>query len=142
MSCGATLCVFLSFNSAAWATIENLKSFKQTYPGKDPTYYSCKICHQAAVGRKGNLNAYGLALQKSKAPADAKELTKQDFRAIEKEDADGDGVSNIDEINAGTAPGDPTSVPASQPASAKETQPASTKDQEPRTPQQKEEAKP
>jgi len=102
----------------AWATIENLKSFKQAYPGKDPKTYSCKICHNAALGKKGDLNAYGIALQKSKAPADAKELTKQDIRAIEKTDADKDGVSNLDEINAGTAPGDPASVPSAKPTSS------------------------
>jgi len=102
----------------AWATVENLKSYKQAYPGKDAKAYSCKICHKDAIGKKGNLNAYGKALQKSKAPADAKELAKQEIRAIEKTDADGDGVSNLDEINAGTAPGDPASVPVGQPASS------------------------
>ncbi len=32
-----------------------------------------------------------------------------DFAAIEKKDSDGDGVSNIDEINKGTNPGDKAS---------------------------------
>ncbi len=107
--------VWLAGSWSAEATMENFKSYKQAYPAAK---VSCKTCHLNAVGRKGELNAYGLALQKSKAPADAKELTKQDIRAIEKQDADGDGVSNLDEINAGTAPGDPTAVPAGQPASS------------------------
>ena len=102
----------LCIGEAAWATIDNFKTFKQTYPGKDPKFYSCKVCHQSAIGKKGDLNAYGLALQHLKAPADAKKLTEEDLRAIEKDDADGDGASNLDEINAGTAPGDPVSVPA------------------------------
>lgn len=104
----------------AWATMANFKTFKETYPGKEPKYYSCKVCHQGAIGKKGDLNAYGLALQKSKAPTDAKKLTEADFRAVEKDDADNDGVSNGDEITAGTFPGDPASVPpqstTSQPA--------------------------
>ena len=102
----------------AWSTMDNVKSFKLAYPGKDAKAYSCKVCHLGAMGTKANLNPYGLALQKSKtteskAPpaADAKKLTEKDYRAIEKDDADGDGASNLDEINAGTAPGDPASVP-------------------------------
>ena len=64
---------------------------------------------------------YGLALQKLKAPADAKKLTEKDLRAVEKGDADADGVSNLDEITAGTALGDPVSFPAG--AKPKPTQP-------------------
>lgn len=107
--------VVLGLGSEAWATIDNLKSFKQTYPGKEPKAYSCKVCHLGAIGKKGDLNAYGLALQKLKAPADAKKLTEKDFKAIEKVDADKDGASNLDEITAGTFPGDPVSVPAGKP---------------------------
>src|SRR3989338_8144404 len=55
----------------AHATIDNLKSYKQAYPGKDAKAYSCKVCHQGAIGKKGDLNAYGLAQQALKAPADA-----------------------------------------------------------------------
>lgn len=95
------------------ATIDNVKSFKLAYPGKEPKAYSCKVCHNGVMGRKGDLNAYGLALQKHKTPTDAKKLTEEDYRAIEQEDSDGDGASNLDEINAGTAPGDPASVPKS-----------------------------
>ena len=101
----------LSLEKSAWATIDSLKSFKQAYPGKEAKAYSCKICHQGAIGKKGDLNAYGLTLQKHKLPADAKKLFEEDFRAIESEDADGDGVSNLDEFTAGTDPADPKSVP-------------------------------
>ena len=106
---GVSLCV-LMLGRPAWATIDNLKSYKAAYPGKEPKAYSCKVCHEGAIGKKDNLNAYGLALQKYKAAA-AKKLTEEDYRAVEKEDADKDGVSNLDEINAGTAPGDPSSTP-------------------------------
>ena len=107
------MCVLLAAagGESAWATLENLKTFKQAYPSKEPKTYSCKICHQGFLGKKDNLNAYGLAMQKLKAPADAKKLTPDDLKAVEKEDSDNDGASNLDELNAGTAPGDPASVP-------------------------------
>ena len=115
------MCVWLAAagGESAWATLENLKTFKQAYPSKEPKTYSCKICHQGFLGKKDNLNAYGLALQKLKASADAKTLTGDDLKAIEKEDSDDDGASNLDEINAGTAPGDPASMPQGVGAQAK-----------------------
>ena len=106
------LAVAAAFISPAWATMDNLKAFKQVYPPKaGQAAPGCKVCHQSLIGKKGDLNAYGLALQKSKASADAKKITAADLKAIEKEDSDKDGVSNLDEINAGTSPGDPTSIP-------------------------------
>lgn len=96
----------------AWATIDNLKSFKEAYPGKEPKAYSCKVCHQGVMGKKDNLNTYGLALQKHKGPGKALKLIEEDYRAIEQEDADEDGVSNGDELKAGTDPADAASKPA------------------------------
>ena len=117
VSRGAILGFLLAVTCArpVWATLDNFKRFKDAYPGKDAKAYSCKVCHLGALGRKGDLNPYGLSLQKHKAPANAKTLTVEDLRAVEKEDADGDGVSNLDEITAGTAPGDRASVPAGGP---------------------------
>jgi hypothetical protein len=48
-------------------------------------------------------NAYGLAVKATKKDG------KYDFAAIEGKDSDGDGVTNIDEINKGTNPGDKAS---------------------------------
>lgn len=101
----------------SWATIDNLKSYKVAYPGKEPKAYSCKVCHDNAVGKKGDLNAYGLALQAYKAAAGAKKLTEEDYRAVETEDADDDKASNLDEINAGTSPSDPASAPTADQSS-------------------------
>lgn len=70
----------LGLASPAWATIDNLKSYEEAYPGKEPKTYSCKVCHEGAVGKKGALNAYGAALQKFKTEADAKKLTVDDYR--------------------------------------------------------------
>ena len=108
--------IALVFGGAAWATIGNVKSYKEAYPGKEPKAYSCKICHQNAIGKKGELNPYGEALvegtlETRKAPKDAKNLTVDDYRAVEAGDADHDGATNLQEIEAGTAPGDPASVP-------------------------------
>jgi len=104
-----SLCVVLAVGGSAWATVKDFKSFKEAYP--DQKKVSCKVCHQAAMGKKDNLNAYGLALQASKGEGNAKELTEDDYRAIEEADADEDGASNLEEFNAGTDPSDPESVP-------------------------------
>ncbi len=96
---------FLLRQEPVWATVAGLQSLKAAYPGLDVKMYNCKVCHAGAVGKKGDLNLYGLALQKSKLPADAKKLTIEDLLAIGKEDSDKDGVLNGDEIKAGTSPG-------------------------------------
>ena len=101
----------MGHNRPVWATMDNLKTVKQAYPDRDPKASSCKLCHLNAIGKQGEHNAYGLALQKLKAPGEVKTLTVEDLRVIEHEDADGDGASNRDEILAGTNPGDSTSVP-------------------------------
>ena len=118
----ATACL-VAGTAPAGATIDNFKSFKQAYPSKDAKAVSCKICHQHPLGRKDDLNAYAAALQRLKAPDSAKRLTIEDYRAVETQDSDGDGVSNIEELNVGTAPGDPTSVPPAAPG-APTTKPA------------------
>ena len=108
---GLSVCLTFALGPPAWATIDNLKSYKQAYPGQEPKAYSCKVCHQGIMGKKGDLNAYGLALQTLKGEGNAKKLTEEDLRAVEQDDADEDGAANLDEMNAGTAPGDPASVP-------------------------------
>ncbi|OHE77472.1 MAG: hypothetical protein A3G75_13295 [Verrucomicrobia bacterium RIFCSPLOWO2_12_FULL_64_8] len=91
--------------------MENGKALKEAYPGKDPKSYGCKACHQNAVGKKGDLNAYGQALQASKGEGNAKKLTVEDLRAVEAQDSDKDGASNGQEWQAGTNPSDPASKP-------------------------------
>ena len=95
-----------------WATVENLKSYKQAYPDKDPKTVSCKTCHTAAMGNATNLNGYGKALKQLPAPANPKKLTVDDFRVAETADPDGDGATTKQELEAGTDPSDPASVPA------------------------------
>ena len=73
--------------SSAWATMDNLKTYKQAYPDQ-AAKTSCKTCHQGPVGKKGDLNAYGLALQTYQAPANAKKLTVDDIKAVKVPGAD------------------------------------------------------
>jgi len=73
---------------------------------------TCDSCHMLTdYGRnRGNtLNAYGIDYLKHGRAAAA-------LFAIEKLDSDGDGVSNGDELAAGTNPGDPQSVPGYKPS--------------------------
>ena len=83
MVVGLGLCVTGVLASSAWATVQNLKSYKAAHPGKEPKAYTCKICHDNAVGKKGDLNAYGLALQQQKGEGNAKALTVEDYQAVE-----------------------------------------------------------
>ena len=90
--------IFIALSpSLAFASPTIYSQFKKTYPNSTVlNIFKCKVCH---TGSMPNLNPYGLDLQKMKI----------DFKAIEQLDSDGDGFSNIVEINVGTNPGDPNS---------------------------------
>jgi hypothetical protein len=66
---------------------------------------SCTLCH-TAVGTY-LFNPYGQAY------SDQLGSPAEDFKAIENLDSDGDGYSNLQEIKAGTSPGDPLDHPIS-----------------------------
>jgi hypothetical protein len=63
----------------------------------------CQLCHGHGGGTERN--AYGAAWQKLGE-------SMQGFRTLEGQDADGDGISNLDEIKAGSNPGEKTSTPS------------------------------
>jgi len=87
------------------ATMDIQKAFKEKYPEAKALNTKCSTCHTMALPKKDGdhtNNAYGADLAKTKKDG------KYDFAAIEKKDSDGDGVSNLDEINKGTNPGDKT----------------------------------
>ncbi|QRK13259.1 hypothetical protein JQX13_26445 [Archangium violaceum] len=92
--------------------------FCATYPsapactGQQP---ACTYCHIAPPQR----NAFGAGLESHLAPGAPRPLPDGDFtaalptalRAVEAADADGDGVSNLEEIQRGTQPADANSFP-------------------------------
>jgi mono/diheme cytochrome c family protein len=75
-------------------------------PAKDSALAKgkCAACH---VGMTKTLNPYGADLKA--ALNGGKKLTPEVLAACENKDSDKDGVKNIDEIKAGTLPGDPKS---------------------------------
>jgi hypothetical protein len=68
---------------------------------------SCRLCHAGIFPNGGNLNSFAADLRDN---TDVR-ARAVDFGAIEGLDSDGDGASNLDEITAGTLPGDASSRP-------------------------------
>lgn len=64
--------------------------------------YSCNVCHTQPTG--GPRNSYGQAYA----------AAGHSLAAIEPQDSDGDGFTNLQELQAGTLPGNPTSKPVVQ----------------------------
>jgi hypothetical protein len=83
---------------AASATSGMMEDFNQFYDTNDTRLDTCSTCHGEDVE---SLNPYG---------ADYGE-NAGDLEAIEALDSDGDGFTNLEEINALTFPGDPESMP-------------------------------
>jgi hypothetical protein len=98
-----TLLVFLfvigSFG-IAMARPDFMDAFRSTYPNADPVLNNCNLCHTNVPA----LNPYGSDFRQG----------GQDFIAIEGLDSDGDGFTNIEEIDVGSFPGNPEDVPVSQ----------------------------
>lgn len=86
----------LAFYSAnAFGQPPYLAKFKSTYP-RAKALHNCQICHHG--------------LEKVDYAKDYSN-NNHDFKAIEGFDSDADGFTNIDEINAGTQPGNRDSHP-------------------------------
>lgn len=92
------------------ATLDNQKAFLAKYPDAKAKLGKCTTCHIKPLPKKEDheSNAYGKDLAKTLLDAKA-EKKLYDLAKIEDLDSDGDGVKNIDEIKAGTNPGDPAS---------------------------------
>lgn len=93
------------------ANLDNQKAFVAKYPDAKASLGKCSTCHVKSLPKKEDHenNAYGKDLL-AKAVVDPKaEKKTYAFEKIESLDSDGDGVKNIDEIKAGTNPGDPKS---------------------------------
>jgi len=91
------------------ATMENQKTFNEKYPDAKAKLGKCTTCHVKPLPKKDDheSNAYGKDVKSTIDPKDP--AKKIDLGKIEPKDSDGDGVKNIDEIKAGTNPGDKNS---------------------------------
>ncbi|MCL5104092.1 MAG: hypothetical protein M1133_08255 [Armatimonadetes bacterium] len=105
--------VGLLFTAIAWARPMHMKVFTDTYNISGMSMLgkaSCAICHPSKTST-ATLNPYGKDLLAAMKLKRAKTLTKAILLSKEKADSDRDGFSNVQEIKAGTLPGDPNSHP-------------------------------
>jgi len=92
--------VVFSLNDTVLATPGMQTAFVATYPEiRDSQINNCTVCHMPSV--KDFLNNYGLALKEA----------KMDFKAIEAEDSDKDGTTNVEEIQNERFPGSHATFP-------------------------------
>ena len=93
----------LGFSTTLLATIDAQKQFVAAYPQAKGKLDKCTTCH-TGTPKKGvpALNPFGKDLNDKALDAAKKSY---DFKKVESLDSDGDGVKNLDEINAGTNPG-------------------------------------
>ncbi len=128
----------------AVAVLAGVASAKEQFPGQfakiyptvksggtvDSAAQACTLCHVEAGPPK--LNPYGASVRVALDKANSKSLTPEVLKSIEELDSDGDGFSNIEEINNDTLPGDPKSHPAGKPsAPAKKVDPSESKEPSP-----------
>jgi predicted RNA-binding protein with TRAM domain len=89
----------MAYAKKPWTDLFN-NTYGTSGTDRGTTLGSCITCHNQIDG-KGGENGYG---------TDYKNWGRN-FIAIENLDSDGDGFINIDEINGGSFPGDPSSTP-------------------------------
>jgi hypothetical protein len=111
------IAIIMFFSSAAFARAPAASSVCQRYPsaaGCGGGQVSCTLCH-TRVDAPPAWNPYGLALKQALGPVSSdEEFSRKLGAALDSTvsvDSDGDGASNQEELNAGTLPGDPASVP-------------------------------
>jgi len=93
-----------------YASIENLKEFQTRYPDAKAKLGKCSTCHVKSLPKKEDHEHNPFGKDVAKTLIDPKASPKvHDWAKVEPLDSDGDGIKNIDEIKAGTNPGDPKS---------------------------------
>lgn len=102
--------------SPAQGKPEYLSEFNAKYKTTGSRLDNCTTCHASSSPSRENLNPYGTDFG----------AANHDFGTIEGKDSDGDGFSNVDEINAGTFPGDPNENPNKKPEPPKKPAPTTT----------------
>lgn len=91
-----TLLLAIAAGPSARAGSEDLNGFNQKYGTAGTRLDSCSMCHTSGSPSASDVNPYGTDYAGA----------SYDFASIEQRDSDGDGVRNLDEINARTFPGD------------------------------------
>ena len=88
--------------------------FKAAYPSSPLSSFSstapstgCLVCHTSNTG--GVRNSYGTAF--AALPHNTQQTAVASLHSLDSSDSDGDGFTNLTEINAGFFPGDPLSHP-------------------------------
>lgn len=115
----ATLALVVAWAQPARAKPVAPPEFCRIYPDTalcDSGAAACATCHTTAPAR----NAYGLQVESALSPGTPRPLSDELFlrglpaalRAVESLDADDDGVSNVEEFEAGTLHIDATSLPS------------------------------
>ena len=109
----------LLVSALAWARPPGPSTFCSKYPSS-PTCTGaqppCSYCHSSPPAR----NAYGQAIEANLLPGAPRPLSDQDYidnlpaalAAAESADSDGDGFTNLVEIQQGTQPGDGRNFPS------------------------------
>jgi hypothetical protein len=105
LSAGISMAGFGLLGSPAQSKPEYLSEFNSRYKTSGSRLDTCTTCHASSSPSRENLNPYGADFA----------AANHDFGAIEGKDSDGDGFSNVDEIKAGTFPGDPNENPNQKP---------------------------
>jgi cytochrome c peroxidase len=98
----------IAFSTSVLATMELQKDLVAKYP---TCKANCATCHVKKMAKKGDaeLNVFGKDMV-AKAIVDPKaEKKTYDYKKIEALDSDKDGKTNLEELKAGTNPGDPAS---------------------------------
>jgi hypothetical protein len=94
--------------SYAAATSSVLSTWESVYPSSTlGATYSCQVCHTKAP----SFNPYGQAISDEWAKSGYAGTAEAAIKAVEPLDSDGDGYTNVVEINANTLPGSPSSHP-------------------------------
>ena len=93
--------VGFALSPPAQSTPDHSNKFNAKYDTYGSKLDSCMTCHSSSAPAKDNLNPYGTDFA----------ANNHDFAAIEPKDSDGDGATNIAEINAKSFPGDPNDKP-------------------------------